>query len=131
MPGIDWFYASETYAIRLVFIIAVCTAVWVAVAFATAPVPGEHLDRFYRRVRPGGWWGPVAARHPEVEADRASAGWVGWVAGVVCVYAGLFGLGLLCLGRYAAGLGCAALAVVAGRVMLAQASAGPAHLAPD
>ena len=124
LAGIDWFYSSDTYAIRLVFIIAVCTAVWVAVTFATAPVPLEHLGRFYRKVRPGGWWGPVAARHPDVEADRASAGWLGWLAGVVCVYSGLFGIGLLCLGRYGGGLGCLVVAVAAGRIMLTRTGSG-------
>ena len=38
MEKVDWFYASDTYAIRLVFIITVCTAIWVLVTWLTPPV---------------------------------------------------------------------------------------------
>jgi SSS family solute:Na+ symporter len=103
-----WFYSGEAYAVRLLVIIAVSTIVWLLVTFLTPPSNIEQLSAFYRRVRPGGWWGPVAERNPDVVPDRARRGWPGWACGVASVYCGLFGVGWLCLGRY--GLGAATLA---------------------
>jgi len=118
MENIDWFYASETYAIRIIFIIGVCTLFWLIVMFMTKPVSPAHLERFYRRVRPGGWWGPVAMRCPEVRTASTLRGWIGWFAGTVCIYTGLFGLGYICIGKYGAGLLLLALSVVSGWLML-------------
>jgi solute:Na+ symporter, SSS family len=79
----------------------VTTVVWVAVTFLTAPVPAPTLDAFYRRVRPGGpGWRRVAQRlglGPEPIAGGALS-WVNWIAGVVSVYATLFGVGRLLFG---------------------------------
>jgi solute:Na+ symporter, SSS family len=119
MPPIDWFYSTETYAIRLVFIVAVCTAIWVSVALLTRPVSEAHLERFYRRVRPGGWWGPIARKCPDVVPDRARKGWIGWSAGVVCVYTGLFGLGHVCLARPVQGIMLLLVSGASGWLMLA------------
>jgi SSS family solute:Na+ symporter len=118
MENVNWFYASDTYAIRIVFIIGTCTLIWVSVMFMTRPVSTEHLERFYRRVRPGGWWGPLARRCPEVRTASALRGWTGWFAGTVCIYAGMFGIGYLCMGRYGAGLATLALSLVSGRYMI-------------
>ena len=118
MENVNWFYASDTYAIRIVFIIGACTLFWIAVMYATQPVSSQHLERFYRRVRPGGWWGPMARRCPEIQAASALRGWTGWLAGTVCIYAGMFGIGYLCIGRYGAGLATLALSVVSGKYMI-------------
>ena len=104
MMKIEWFYSKEAYAVRLVTIVIVCTIVWVAVTFLTKPVSSKHLEKFYRRVRPGGWWKPIAARCPEIECESGRSGWIGWLFGVVCIYSGLFGLGHICLGRYMYGI---------------------------
>src|SRR5690606_27367590 len=80
---------------------AVTTIVWIVVTYATAPTDAQTLDAFYRRVRPGGaGWRPVAERLG-FHGDRIAGGalsWVNWVAGVVSVYASLFGLGRLIFG---------------------------------
>jgi len=60
----EWFYATDQYALNMLFIIAVCTAIWLAVTYLTRPVPEDKLLTFYHRVRPGGWWGPIAAQCP-------------------------------------------------------------------
>ncbi|MBN2496456.1 MAG: Na+:solute symporter, partial [Deltaproteobacteria bacterium] len=53
-PGGDLFPA------RLLIIILVSTAAWLATTFLTRPVPREHLIRFFRLVRPAGkLWAPV------------------------------------------------------------------------
>ena len=95
---------------------AITTVVWVAVTYKTAPTATATLDTFYRRVRPGGpGWRAVAERlgyGPEKIAGGALS-WVNWVAGVVSVYATLFGVGKLIFGPRAQALlflGVAALA---------------------
>lgn len=118
MAKVEWFYASDTYAIRIVFIIAACTAFWIGLMYLTRPVSPEHLDRFYRKVRPGGWWTPVAARNPELRTMSALRGWTGWFAGTVCVYMGMFGLGYFCLGRYGSGMVAVALSAISGWYMV-------------
>ncbi|HEX2091039.1 MAG TPA: sodium:solute symporter family protein [Longimicrobiaceae bacterium] len=80
----------------------VTTAVWLAVTFLTAPTEEERLVRFYRRVRPGGrGWRRVqeAAGFPGEPIPGGALSWVNWVAGVVSVYAALFGVGRLIFGR--------------------------------
>ena len=118
MESIDWFYASDTYAIRIVFITAVCTLLWIAIMYLTPPVSFARLDAFYRRVQPGGWWGPVARNHPGIRPPSALRLWAGWLAGTACVYFGLFGAGYLCIGRYAAGAAMLTLFVACGWCMV-------------
>jgi Na+/proline symporter len=76
--------------------VAGSTLVWLGVAWLTPPESPAVLERFYRRVRPGGrGWGPVAAGlglggEP---ADGGPLNWSNWVAGVAGVYTSLFGVG--------------------------------------
>jgi solute:Na+ symporter, SSS family len=94
----------------------VTTVVWVAVTFMTAPTASEKLESFYRRVRPGGaGWARVAG--PMGYGDDKVAGgalsWVNWVAGIVSVYATLFGVGKLIFGPRTVALAYLAVAAIA------------------
>lgn len=115
-------YSSDHYPILFALIVAACAALWLTVTFFTKPVSPTHLGRFYRRVRPGGWWKPVANAHPDVHADPTGPAWLGWLSGVVCIYSGLFGVGYLCLGRVVSGVGFLAVSAVAGWFMVTSAS---------
>ncbi|MGB3619454.1 MAG: sodium:solute symporter family protein, partial [Catalinimonas sp.] len=61
-------YALAHYAFGWVFpdsfffTVSFTTVAWLAVTFGTSPTDAGHLDAFYRRVRPEGYWQPVAAR---------------------------------------------------------------------
>ncbi|HEX2187250.1 MAG TPA: sodium:solute symporter family protein [Longimicrobiaceae bacterium] len=96
------------FALLMLGTVAITTVVWVAATFLTPPVPEETLVAFYRRVRPGGpGWRRVAAAAgygPEPIAGGALS-WTGWVAGVVAVYATLFGTGRILFGETAQGAG--------------------------
>lgn len=118
MKKVDWLYEPDTYAIRSVFIIAVCTAIWLVVMYLTKPVSAEHLERFYRRVRPGGWWAPLKERCPDVSIAPVAHGWIGWFAGVICIYAGLFGMGYLAIGKYPHAILPIVISVVSGKYMI-------------
>jgi len=88
--------------------------VWLTVTLLTSPEPRDHLAAFYRRVRPGGAWGQVAAICPEVVCDGLSWRTVRvWLAGVTLVYGILFGTGKLLLGNPLMGVGLLALAGLA------------------
>ena len=105
---------------RIVLItVAVTTAVWLAVTFATRPETDATLVAFYRRTRPSRLgWGPVAARAPEVQASADGlANLLDWVAGCVLVYGALFGVGKLLLQETLPGVLLLGLAAIAGAVI--------------
>ena len=85
----------------LLITVAVSTVVWVIVTFATKPENDAVLDGFYKRVRPGGrGWLPVSTRLG-FGRERTPGGamqWTNWLAGVIAVYASLFGIGKLVFG---------------------------------
>ena len=106
--------SSPDYAIAMLITVGVTTAVWLTVTFLTAPESPETLERFYRRVRPGGaGWRRVAEglgfRNDPIPGGVLS--WVNWVAGVVAVYSAVFSVGALVTGSPGSAAGYAVLAV--------------------
>ena len=114
LVAVDTFYGSDYDMVRSVCILILATVIWVSVALLTDPDPEEKLTSFYRRVRPGGWWGAIARKCPEVQADvPASRRWMGWGLGMCFIWASLLGVGYLLTGHPWAGIimlvfGCAA-----------------------
>jgi Na+/proline symporter len=102
VPGLQADFPVNLYAV-----VGFTTVVWLAVTLLTRPTGPDTLDRFYRKVRPGGpGWTPVARRHPDVEPDAGFARlWLDWLLGVAFVYLTLFGVGKLLVGRAALGAG--------------------------
>ncbi len=109
---------------HLITTAALSTACWVLVTVVTSPTDEAKLLAFYERVRPGApWWGPVAEK--STVATR-SMGWsdVGaWIAGLVCIYTGLFGVGKLILEGWGAGLIYLTIAAAAGAIVFRSVSA--------
>ncbi len=100
----------------MIVTVACSTAAWLAVTFLTRPESDEVLDRFYRRVRPGGpGWRGVSARlgYGREEIEGGALNWTNWVAGVVAVYSALFGTGKLIFGAWGEAAGLLALTAVA------------------
>jgi Na+/proline symporter len=97
---IPFFAPDEMFAFRYVVIILVSTVVCLTVTLLTKPVEISHLEKFYHRVMPGGWWGPLAKDQNLIETSSASSCWIGWVISVITIYLGLFGIGYLCLAKY-------------------------------
>jgi hypothetical protein len=99
--------SRPTYAITMLITVLVTTVVWLAVTFATGPESTATLDRFYRRVRPGGpGWRPVATRLG-FAGDTIPGGalsWVNWVAGVAAVYCAVVSLGAFLTGTQLRGV---------------------------
>ncbi len=103
---------------KALILVPVSIAVWLLATFMTRPVDDERLASFYRKVRPGGWWGPVAQANPDVECDGFRWSRLGvWAAGSAGVYGFLFGLGKLVLGEPSAAAPLFVLAVFGGVVV--------------
>ncbi|MEX0908482.1 MAG: sodium:solute symporter family protein, partial [Gemmatimonadaceae bacterium] len=87
--------------------VAVSTVVWVAVTFATKPESDATLESFYKRVRPGGpGWAAVSNRlgFGREKIPGGALAWSNWLAGVIAVYASLFGIGKLVFLEFGSGL---------------------------
>ncbi|NIP82819.1 MAG: sodium:proline symporter, partial [Gemmatimonadetes bacterium] len=94
---------------RLAVVAGLTIMAWLAATFLTRPERRDVLERFYRKVRPGGpGWRPVARDCPDVSADR-NLGWSVLAAlfATGVVYLTLPGVGLLIFGE----VGRAALAL--------------------
>ena len=100
--GYDLLDSSRvTYAQTMLITVLVTTVVWLGVTFATSPESDVTLDRFYRKVRPGGiGWRPVSRRlgfgNDPIPGGILS--WVNWIAGLVSVFCALVALGDLLVG---------------------------------
>jgi SSS family solute:Na+ symporter len=103
---------------KAMILVPVTIITWLTVTLLTRPVSTERLEQFYRKVRPGGFWGPVAAAHPDVVCDGLTRGrLLVWLAGCAGVFGVLFGIGKLVLGEPAQAAGLLAVGVAAGVVV--------------
>jgi Na+/proline symporter len=95
------------------------TFCWIVVTVVTPPTDSAKLLAFYERVRPSApGWHPIAERST---ISPAGTGWsdvVGWLAGLVFIYTGLFGVGKLVLEEWAAALVFLTAAVLSGLVIV-------------
>ncbi len=106
------------FAWLMIITVGLTTAAWIAVTYLTSPEPDHLLRSFYRRTRPGFGWGPIAAREPDVRADRdVAANLLCWGAACVLVFGVLFGAGKLLLKEPAAAVWMFAVAAAAGAVI--------------
>jgi solute:Na+ symporter, SSS family len=93
--------SQPTYAITMLITVVVTTVVWLGVTFATEPESDATLERFYRRVRPGGpGWRQVATRlgYGDDRIPGGALSWVNWVAGLAAVYCAVVSVGSLLTG---------------------------------
>ena len=106
--------SSADYAIAMLTTVGITTAVWLTVTLLTPPESPETLERFYRRVRPGGaGWRQVAGRlgYGNDQIPGGVLSWVNWIAGVTAVYSSVFSVGALLTGSPTSGLVYAAVAI--------------------
>src|SRR5436309_12029058 len=90
------------FAKNTLTITSVTTLLWIIVTLITPPESQEVLVRFYRQMRPQvTGWKPIAALAPEVPLTcDLSRNLLAWFIGCIMVYAMLFAIGQLCLGRF-------------------------------
>jgi SSS family solute:Na+ symporter len=108
--------ASATYAKTMLITVFITTLVWLAVTLLTPPETAATLDRFYRRVRPGGPGWRVVSRRLGFGNDPLPGGalsWVNWLAGVTAVYCAVFAVGAFLTGTALSGAAYTATAIAA------------------
>jgi solute:Na+ symporter, SSS family len=105
-----------TFPESLYYICLFATLSWLLVTFVTPPTDIETLKRFYRRVHPGGiLWKPIAVLMPEVKGTTGYGKmFLDWLAGIILVYAFLFGTGKVLFGFWGQGALLFGLGIAAG-----------------
>ncbi len=73
-------------------------AIWVPVMLLTRPERPEVLEGFYRRVRPGGAWGPQRLATGLAPLDDLKADLIRWLLWSVAILGVMLGVGALLLG---------------------------------
>jgi solute:Na+ symporter, SSS family len=122
--GLFYYKPDIVFGWHLIITAGVSTLCWVIVTFVTPPTDEAKLIAFYELVRPGTpWWKPIAERS-SVPVDRM--GWsdvTDWMAGLVFIYAGMFGVGKLILDGWGIGIIYLTVAATAGFVIYRHATA--------
>ncbi|NIT13396.1 MAG: sodium:proline symporter [Candidatus Dadabacteria bacterium] len=84
-----------------VIVIPVSITTWLATTLLTNPEPMDKLDRFYNKISPWGFWGPVSGNNKNIES--LSDVLINWVLGVLVVITGMIGIGKLLLWQFNTG----------------------------
>jgi len=106
----------EQHGVRVLICLPLTVVSWVTVTLLTRPADIEILKKFYQRVHPPGFWGPV--RRVLGEGHKRPKEWKSWtevastcVAAIVMLYASVLAPGLVVLGRWPEAIIYTALAV--------------------
>jgi SSS family solute:Na+ symporter len=94
------------FAQTVIYSVAFTTVCWLVAAWFTPGTETKRLVAFYRKVRPAGpGWNPIrdaagispgdAAR----ESDDLGQATIGWIAGCLAIWSGIFALGYFLYGR--------------------------------
>jgi solute:Na+ symporter, SSS family len=90
------FVVDLPYPLSYLVIVSLSLVVMVTVTLLTKPVERKHLQAFHDKVRPVGWWKPLA------KVGQPKHGWavfLGWAGGVCLIYSLIFLPGAWLLGR--------------------------------
>ncbi len=116
---VNGWYHEDVALIRAAVLLVLCTVISLIVTFMTKPVENDRLLLFYKKVRPKGWWGPIAAQVPEI-VDHSSSqnSWLGFVLGVTFLNSILFSVGHAVLGSYTIAMVLALVGAISGWLTL-------------
>jgi len=95
---------------KLMIIVPTAVISWLSVTFLTKPEPIDQLQKFYERVQPGGWWGPVTNNFNHTLEPVSNGFLIQWIAGIMMIYGFTFGIGNLIFNNFSNAvllLGCA------------------------
>jgi SSS family solute:Na+ symporter len=121
-------YACSKYALGLQFpqsfflTVGFTSVAWLCVTYLTAPTDKAVLQRFYDKVRPGGWWQPIREQLNIRENPSLFPNFICWISSVSMTYSILFASGKLLFGNYMPALLWATLAVFSFGVLRATLS---------
>lgn len=105
MEMVNGWYSKDLALIRATILLLLCTCISILVTFITKPVDNTTLLNFYTKVRPKGWWGPIAKQVSESSDNSSSQdSWLGFLFGVIFLNSILFSIGHAVLGGYTVAL---------------------------
>ena len=107
-------WTEVRFELKIALLLAIIVPISLFVTLLTPPVSKNKLEAFYRKVRPGGAWGPISKEVKQLPGRALSSTSLLDIAGGVALCFGLsvaigyclllrFGVASLCLG--CAGLG--------------------------
>ncbi|MCH7518058.1 MAG: Na+:solute symporter [Candidatus Dadabacteria bacterium] len=97
-----------------IIVIPVSIITWIVVTFLTKPESNDTLGKFYKRVRPWGWWEPVSKVHPDIVRPQFMPVIYNWLLGVSFIFFGMIGVGKVLLGNYYFGTICLVISIISG-----------------
>jgi SSS family solute:Na+ symporter len=95
-PLLLWRVPAEQEALRLLLMAGGATAVGILLSLAGGPEPQDRLQRFYERVRPPGFWSPIArasGQDPRADRRRLARGLALTAVASLAIFCTLVGLG--------------------------------------
>jgi hypothetical protein len=95
-------FKVDSWGVNIILIVAFTTVVWLAVTFLTKPDDQRKLLGFYQKVRPGGFWGPIARLNGRAYKANVYP-FVGWGLALAMILCFLLGVGKLIFMSWAAG----------------------------
>ena len=97
-----------------IIVIPISIITWIVVTFLTKPESNDTLGKFYKRVRPWGWWEPVSKVHPDIVRPQFVPVIYNWLLGVSFIFFGMIGVGKVLLGNYYFGTICLVISIISG-----------------
>lgn len=85
---------------KLIIIVPIAILAWLSVTFLTKPEPIKTLESFYKRVQPGGWWGPINENFNHELQPVSKGFFILWISGIMMIYGFTFGIGNLIFHNY-------------------------------
>ena len=105
-------FADVAFPFSLALVVAISVPVSLAVTFLTAPEDASVLRAFYERVRPAGWWEPVAKAASLPHRRLGMRPVIEVLAATIGIYAALLGTGWMLFGSPGLGIGAISLSIV-------------------
>ncbi|KPJ56096.1 MAG: hypothetical protein AMJ42_05755 [Deltaproteobacteria bacterium DG_8] len=110
--------ATMPFHIKTLIIVPISMVCWLIATYLTKPESQEVLNRFYRKVCPGGWWRVIDPSLIDPEKSVFNSQFIiSWLAGILFIFGSTLGLGYFIFQSYTKCLVCALLSIVGGMVI--------------
>ena len=107
------------FEIKIAVLTAIVVPISVIVTFLTPPVSKEKLEEFYRKVRPGGFWGVLSTEIRELPGKALSLSSLFDVAGGIMLCYGIsLAIGYSILLKFDKAAICCLLAIIGGFIVV-------------
>ena len=85
----NW-WLELAYPYNFLFTVGFSSLCWIIATFTTKPEPLEHLQKFYNKVEPSGWWKPLNLNK---KGSKLGPLFMAWISAIIMAYALLFLIG--------------------------------------